>query len=61
MLAVEKKFGLEIEPLYLASLLEKIEVFDNLPVVMIKPLTLKTLKNFFRKCAIDMAGKMVKE
>lgn len=48
--AVEKKFHTTIEPLLLASDFLKIEDFDFLPRLVI-PLTLETIKEFFRNQA----------
>lgn len=59
MHSVEKKFGIEIEKLYLSSLLLKVEEFDALPV-MKKPLSLETLKTFFLAEAKKLATKFVK-
>ncbi len=59
MHAVERKFGIEIDKIYLASLLTKVEQLDALPI-MKKKLTLETLKKFFLKEATSLAAPLVK-
>lgn len=59
MHGAKKKFGMEIEPLFGASLFTKVEEFDTLPI-MRKPLTLKQLKDFFLKEARKQGMKFVK-
>lgn len=59
MHSVEKKFGIEIDKLYLSSLLLKVNRFDTLPV-MHTSLTLAELKNFFRREAKKLASTMIK-
>lgn len=59
MHSTERKFGMEIEKLYLSSLLLKVEEFDALPF-MKKPLSLKKLKTFFLGEAKRLASTMVK-
>jgi len=54
----EKKFGMELDKLYLSSLLTKIEQFDVLPV-MKNALTIKELKQFFLSEAKRLAMTMV--
>ena len=44
MHSTERKFGIEIEKIYLSSLLTKVEQFDALPI-MKKKLSLEALKN----------------
>lgn len=56
---VEHKFHMEIEPLYLSSLLLKVSELDTLPI-MKKKLTLTQLKNFFLKEAKSLAAPMLK-
>lgn len=58
--SVEHKFGIEIERVYLSSLLTKIETLDTLPI-MKKNLTLETLKKFFLGEAKRLAMTMVRE
>lgn len=50
MHGAKQKFGMEIEPLYAASLFTKVEELDTLPM-MKKPLKLETLKKFFLSLA----------
>jgi predicted nucleotidyltransferase component of viral defense system len=57
--SVEKKFGIEIEKVYLSSLLLKVDQFDALPI-MTKKLSLETLKKFFLSEAKNLAMTMVK-
>lgn len=59
MHAVERKFGIEIDKMYLASLLTKVEDFDTLPI-MKKKLTLEALKKFFLNEARTLAAPMLK-
>lgn len=59
MRSVEKKFGIEIDKIYLASLLTKVDELDTLPI-MKKNLSLDTLKKFFRKQAVLLAKPLVK-
>ena len=56
---IEKKFGIEIEKVYLSSLLLKVDQFDALPI-MTKKLSLETLKKFFLSEAKKLAMTMVK-
>lgn len=55
---VRIKFRMELEPYILASNFLKVEDFDYLPR-MIKPLTLETLKLFFREKAKEIGKKSV--
>lgn len=55
---VKRKFNVELEPLILASDFLAMEQFDFLPK-MIKPLTLKDLKEFYREKAKTLARKKV--
>lgn len=57
--SIQRKFGIEIEKVYLASLLTKVEEFDALPV-MTKKLSLSTLKKFFLAQAKSLATPMLK-
>lgn len=57
--AVEHKFKLDIDPLYLSALFSKAEELTDMPI-MKKKLTLKQLKNFFLKEAKRLAMTMVK-
>lgn len=57
--SVEHKFHMEIEPLYLSSLLLKVAELDTLPI-MKKKLTLAQLKKFFLKQAKTLAAPMLK-
>lgn len=59
MHAVEHKFGIEIDKMYLASLLTKVEDLDTLPI-MKKKLTLEQLKKFFLEQAKTLAIPMLK-
>lgn len=59
MHGIERKFGMEIEKVYLSSLLLKVEAFDALPI-MKKKLTLATLKTFFLAEAKKLAMTMVR-
>lgn len=59
MHSVERKFGMEIEKIYLASLLTKVDELDALPI-MKKKLSLEALKSFFRKQAVLLASPMIK-
>ncbi len=56
-LGVEHKFGMEIESLYLASLLKNVDLLTDMPI-MKKKLSLETLKTFFlaetKKLALPM-------
>lgn len=56
---VEHKFGIDIDKIYLSSLLTKVEQFDTLPV-MKKKFSLETLKKFFLEEARRLASTMVK-
>lgn len=58
-LGVEHKFGMEIESLYLASLLKQVDTLDTLPV-MKKKLSLSTLKLFFLEEAKKLALPMTR-
>lgn len=55
---VRIKFNMELEPLLLGADFLKVEDFDYLPK-MIKPLTLKDLKEFFRQQALVIGRKSV--
>ena len=57
--SIERKFGMEIEKVYLSSLLTNVEKFDALPI-MKKKLSLETLKTFFLAEAKKLAMTMVK-
>lgn len=59
MHAAERKFGIEIDRIYLASLLTKVENFDTLPI-MKKNLKLEELKEFFLAEARRLALPMIK-
>lgn len=56
---VEHKFKMEIEPLYLSSLLAKADELDALPM-MKKKISLDTLKTFFLSEAKKLAEPMLK-
>lgn len=56
---VEHKFRMDIESLYLASLLKQADTLDTMPI-MKKNLSLDTLKKFFRKQAVLLAKPLVK-
>lgn len=58
-IGVEHKFGMEMEPFYIASLLQKAETLTTLPR-MKKKLSLETLKKFFFAEAKKLAMTMVK-
>lgn len=58
-LGVEHKFGMEIEPFYIASLLKNVDQLTTLPI-MKKNLTLKELKTFFLAEARRLALPMIK-
>ena len=58
-LGVEHKFGMEIESLYLASLLKNVDSLDTLPI-MKKKLSLETLKTFFLAEAKKLALPLTK-
>lgn len=58
--SAERKFGIEIEPVYAASLLSKASELNSLPMMKTK-LTLAQLQTFFKKEAIALASKFVKE
>jgi len=57
---VEKKFGQETEKVILSEDFLKVEDFQNLPK-MIKPLTLKELKSFFRQKAKELGMTQVEK
>lgn len=57
--SIKRKFGIEIEKVYLSSLLTNVEKFDALPI-MKKKLTLPTLKKFFLAEAKKLGMTMVK-
>lgn len=59
MHSTERKFGIEIEKIYLSSLLMKVEQFDALPI-MKKKLSLEALKKFFLNEARTLAAPMIK-
>ena len=56
---VEVKFGLELDPLYIGSLLMKIDEVETLPL-MYKKLTLEELKTFFHNLARTLGKKVTK-
>lgn len=58
-IGVEHKFGMEIEPFYIASLLKNVDALTELPI-MKKTLTLEQLKKFFLKEAKRLAAPLVK-
>lgn len=60
MHGVEKKFGIEIDKIYLSSLLTKTEDLNSLPRMKEK-LTIEELKTFFQKEAKKLALTMVRE
>lgn len=53
---VKTKFKVKLDPFIVGSDFLKVADFDYLPT-MIKPLTLETLKSFFRQKAKDIGGK----
>lgn len=55
---VEKKFSMEIEPLFLGSEFSKVKRVKSLPK-MIKPLTVKELKDFFSKEAQKLSSDII--
>lgn len=57
--SVEKKFGMRLEPVMLASDFLKVEEFDFLPKMLV-PLELSELKLFFKEKAVEI-GKRVTE
>lgn len=59
MHSIERKFGMEVEKVYLSSLLVNVNAFDALPV-MKKNLSLETLKKFFLAEAKALAAPMLK-
>ncbi len=59
MHGVAHKFGIEIDKIYLSSLLTKVQELDTLPI-MKKKLTIEQLKTFFLKEAKRLAMTMVK-
>lgn len=59
MRSVEHKFGIEIDQIYLASLLTKVEELDALPI-MKKKLSLEVLKKFFLNQARILAAPLLK-
>lgn len=58
-IGVEHKFGMELEPLYISSLLKNADLLTDMPI-MKKKLSLKTLKTFFLAEAKKLAMTMVK-
>lgn len=56
---VKVKFRVKVDPLILGADFLKIDDFDYLPE-MIKPLTLDTLKSFFRQKSKEIAGQSIK-
>ena len=60
MHGVEHKFKIELEPLYLSSLLYRITEIDALPIIK-KKLSLEQLQEFFKNQAVTLASKFVKE
>lgn len=56
--AVEKKFHMELDILFISANFEKVQDFEFLPR-MITPLSLPTLKDFFRNAAKELALKVV--
>ena len=59
MHSIERKFGMEVEKVYLSSLLVNVNAFDALPI-MKKKLSLETLKKFFLAEAKKLAAPMLK-
>lgn len=57
---VKVKFGVKIDPFIIGSDLLKVENFDYLPE-MIKPLTLKKLKSFFKEKAKQITGRSLEQ
>lgn len=55
---VKIKFRVKVDPLLLGADFLKIDDFDFMPK-MIKPLTLDTLKSFYKQKAKDIAGKSI--
>lgn len=58
-IGVEHKFGMDLEPIYIASLLKNADLLTDLPI-MKKKLSLETLKTFFLAEAKKLAMTMVK-
>lgn len=58
-IGVEHKFRMEIESLYLASLLKNVDSLTDMPIMKTK-LTLEELKKFFRAKAKELASPMLK-
>lgn len=58
-IGVERKFRMEIEPLYLASLLKKADALEMMPIMKQK-MSLETLKNFFLAESKKLAAPMLK-
>lgn len=58
-IGVEHKFGMDLEPIYIASLLKNADLLTDLPI-MKKKLSLDTLKTFFLAEAKKLAMTMVK-
>jgi len=58
--SVENKFGMEIEPVYAASLLGKADGLTSLPM-MKKKLKLEELQRFFKKETLTLASKFVRK
>lgn len=56
---VEHKFRMDIESLYLASLLKQVDTLETMPI-MKKNLSLDTLKKLFRQQAVLLATPLVK-
>lgn len=55
---LEKKFGMEMDLILIASDFMKVEDFEFMPK-MIKPLTLLELQNFFKQKAKELAEKVI--
>lgn len=58
-IGVEHKFGMDLEPLYIASLLKNADLLTDMPI-MKKKLSLETLKTFFLAEAKKLAMTMIK-
>ncbi len=55
---VKVKFGFKTDPVFVASDFSKVDSFENMPK-MIKPLTLKELKDFFKEKAKQVSKQSV--
>lgn len=60
MEGVKVKFGIKIEPFFLATDFLKVDSFTFLPR-MIKPLTLIELQTFFRSLAVEVSKQVIEE